>query len=221
MADVSSVSSTQATNIFSTTGNDELGKEEFLLLLTTQLQYQDPLDPMENSEFVAQLAQFSSVEQLTNIYDVLGENNEMTLSLHNTLLTSLIGKEIYFSSDELYVGDDGVSADVGFYLSASGNVEVQISDEEGNVVRTINSDALTAGDQVISWDGTNDQGEAVANGTYQVSVVYKQNGGEDTQLTAYMIGQVDGVQVADGDPVIYVGNQPVSPSLIISVYEKK
>lgn len=94
----------------STSSNDALGKEEFLQLLTTQMQYQDPLDPQDNSEYVAQLAQFSALEQMTNLNDTATTLSDTTSTISTSLLVAqasgLIGKEVTWtdSSDAVQTG---------------------------------------------------------------------------------------------------------------------
>ena len=83
-----------------------LGKDEFLQLMVTKLQNQDPLNPMEDEDYIAQLAQFSSLEQLTNISDGLDESNEWDYlqmqSINNVMAAGLIGKEVEASYDQVY-----------------------------------------------------------------------------------------------------------------------
>ena len=210
----------QAAKTPTTQGNGDLGKDEFLRLLTTQLKYQDPMEPMDNSEFVAQLSQFSSLEQLFNINETMGMGNDLSLAMNNTMMTSLIGKDIHFASDTLYQGDTGVSADIGFYLSNSGVVQVNILDENNQVVRSMNEGMLLGGEQQVSWDGKDDAGNVMAKGPYRVQVTYQSENGQESALTPYMVGHVSGLQVADGQPVLYVGDQAVSPSLIVAIFER-
>jgi len=95
----------------STSSNDALGKEEFLQLLVTQMQYQDPLDPQDNSEYVAQLAQFSALEQMTNLNDTATTLSETTSTISTSLLVAqasgLIGKEVTWtdSNDTVQTGE--------------------------------------------------------------------------------------------------------------------
>jgi len=77
-----------------------MGKDEFLKLFVTQMQYQDPLNPMDNTEFTAQLAQFSSLEQLTNLNSQMTDILTYENSLHNTISASLIGKNVTYSGDQ-------------------------------------------------------------------------------------------------------------------------
>ena len=85
-------------------GNNELGKEAFLQLLVTQMQYQDPLDPQDNSEYLAQLAQFSALEQMTNLNDAMKTVTDAVNTINTSILvgqaSSLIGQEIEWTNDK-------------------------------------------------------------------------------------------------------------------------
>ena len=106
--------------------NDALDKDAFLQLLVTQMQYQDPLDPQDNSEYVAQLAQFSSLEQMTNVYKSIEEVSQMVSNIDTSVLvgqlSSMIGKDIAWTQETETV-----------QLDASGKA---IVDADGNAVTT-------------------------------------------------------------------------------------
>ena len=109
------------------TGGATLGKEDFLKLLMTQLQYQDPLNPMDNQDFMAELAQFSSLEQLQNVNSNLQANFLLTQSLNNSLATNLIGKRVIALGSQVYLGRDS-GEEITFDLSAAaGSLTVSTS----------------------------------------------------------------------------------------------
>lgn len=107
-----------------------LGKEDFLNLFVTQMKYQNPLNPMDNTEFTAQLAQFSSLEQLTNINTQMTDLLSYQDSLHNTLTTSLIGRNVAFKGDEQGSGTvTGISFENDLtYLIINGQTKIRLSD---------------------------------------------------------------------------------------------
>ncbi|MCA9753657.1 MAG: flagellar hook assembly protein FlgD, partial [Gemmatimonadetes bacterium] len=119
----------------------ELGRDAFLKLLVGQLSHQDPMSPLQDQEFVAQLATFSSLEQLQNINDGIQASLLMNQSVNNSLATNLIGKEILASGGDVEVGESG---DVPFRvdLAQAADVKVEIVDSEGNVVRTLDKTGL-------------------------------------------------------------------------------
>ena len=121
-----------------TTGNSDLGKEAFLKLLVTQMQYQDPLDPQDNAEYIAQLAQFSSLEQMTNLNDTLDKVNTLVGNMDTSLLvgqtSNFIGKDIEWLNDkkELQTGTvTGVKIVDGQPYVLVDNIVLSISQIQG------------------------------------------------------------------------------------------
>ena len=111
----------------------ELGKDAFLRLLVTQLNYQDPLSPMQNEAFVAQLAEFSALEQMQNINrnleDSIQANFLLNKAMNNSLVTTLIGKDVVASTNRFTYDPEG-NIELGFQLSQPGkDVKVKIYDD--------------------------------------------------------------------------------------------
>jgi len=195
-----------------------LGKEMFLKLLVAQLTNQNPLNPMEDTEFLGQLAQYSSLEQLMNMNDTLNTNNELTISVHNAMMMDLIGKEIKIQSNVLHWSEDA-TVKISYYHTQGTDVSVQILDETGEVVRNMYVGTKPAGENLVTWDGKDDQGNSVPFGNYLVNVVSKTGDGAEVQLPTFLFGRVTSIQYAGGNPIPYLGNQPVNPSDIVAVYE--
>ena len=178
----------------------------------------DPLNPMENTEFLGQLSQYSSLEQLMNLNESFGTNNNLTASVYNSMMTNLIGKDVTVQGNVLHWSEDS-TARLSYY-SQGGDVTVEIADSNGLPVRTLNLGAQTVGEQMLSWDGKDDGGQTVPDGSYLVKVTTQVD--EETQvLPTYIIGRVTGVQYAGGSPVLYVGNQVVNPADIVAIYESQ
>ncbi|WP_449434281.1 flagellar hook assembly protein FlgD [Pseudomonas putida] len=150
----------------SKTGNDSLGKDAFLQLLVTQMQHQNPLDPQDNGEFVAQLAQFSSLEGITSLNDSV---NTITSSLGSSQAlqaSSLVGRSVVVQNDKAVV-DTAESFNAQFVVpQAISEAKVTIKDKDGNTVKTIEMGEQKAGYADFIWDGTNASGEKVDPGTY-------------------------------------------------------
>ncbi len=172
-----------------TTTSSVLGKDEFLELLIAELQNQDPLEPMNNQEYVAQMAQFSSLEQLQNLNATLADNVNYTMllsqTISNTMATSLIGKEITAECDTVGI-TSGSDANITFATAdyaASGTITV--SDADGTVVRTLHVDNLLSGDHSICWDGKDEYGNDVASGEYSYTVSLTDANGSSVTASTY------------------------------------
>src|SRR5262249_42742779 len=148
----------------------QLGKDQFLELLVTQLQHQDPLSPQDNTQFVAQLAQFSSLEQLQGLGNQMSSLNLLTSSLNNAQAVDLVGRNVVFQSNDMSVNDPAHAPSMAVELpsgSVSGSVEIR--DAQGSVVRTLSVPA-GEGRQSIAWDGKDEHGNLVPPGAYHIAV---------------------------------------------------
>ena len=200
---------------------NQLGKDDFLRLLVTQLQNQDPLNPLQGTEFVSQLAQFSSLEQLTNINSSLSQNIQsnqmMTQSIGNSLAATLVGKEVRASTNALqYSGTSTMS--LGYNLDSNANtVDVKILNESGAVVRTINGLSVDAGDHTFTWDGANDAGQQLGAGKYTFNVEATDAAGKSLTATPYLSGTVSAIRFrSDGTYFVIDGTEvPISDVLEI------
>ena len=151
----------------------QLGKDDFLRLLTVQLRYQDPLNPLENTEFIAQMAQFSSLEQLQNMNRSLEKNldadTQLQAAFRNNLATSLVGKSVEIPTWEIeYDGRNDASLAYRLDEGAS-RADLQILDARGKLVRRFELDPSSSYGS-ITWDGKSEEGREVPPGAYRVVV---------------------------------------------------
>jgi flagellar basal-body rod modification protein FlgD len=192
------------------TSSDTLGKDVFLNLLITQLRNQDPLEPMEGTEFVTQLAQFSELDELRKLTDGQSGLQNYMSSLNNFAAVSLLGKEVEFSGDQV-TWQQGTTAEIPFRLSSeAAQVKVLLYDAQGRLVRTINNGYMAAGNQKAYWNGTDDNGQALASGTYRCDVVAQDGAGQDISAELLQRGAVAEVAFKDGVPLVRIGDRWVS-----------
>lgn len=210
-------------NSVSGVSNSVLGKDDFLKLLVMQLRYQDPLNPMKGTEFAAQLAQFSSVEQLSNINTNLNNNLDanaiLTQSINNALAATFIGKQVRATTNSFqFSGTDSVR--VGYSLpSIADNVKVTITDSAGNTIRVMNNCGTSKGDNSVTWDGKDDQGNQVKSGQYKFKVEAKDNRGADLFPSQYVYGKVNGVRFRSDGTVFVIDGAEVTLSSILEIME--
>lgn len=200
---------------------DVMGREDFLLLLVTQLSNQDPLDPMDGQEFAAQLAQFSSLEQLIGIGDTLASNGELNgllaQSINSGVAAGLIGKEVEAEGNDLFVSD-GEASGIRYELGdAAVNLVIEIKNEADQVVRTIDLGARTQGEHEFNWDGKDADGNSVANGRYSVNVKATDASGESVSATTFMQGVAERVTFGPEGILIWIGQTSIPLGNINSV----
>ena len=199
----------------------ELGKEDFLRLLTTQLNHQDPLNPMDNTEFVAQLAQFSGLEQLMNMGEGMNQLAMAQAVSNGTTMVGFIGKEV------VYVGDgishtEGATEQLAVDLERDAErVTITVHDAEGNLVRTIEAGAQKGGVRDVTWDGKDNNGNDVQSGEYTFKVSAEDKDGGRVESSTRIRGVVTGVTYESGFPELLIGGQRVPVGQVVEVLENR
>jgi flagellar basal-body rod modification protein FlgD len=187
--------------------NNGLGRNDFLKLLVAQLKNQDPLNPQDNTQFVAQLAQFSSLEQAMSMnskLDLLATQNQ---GLQNTEITALVGKVASVKGSLVTSQGSGVAVPLSFTLNnASASTKVVISDQSGRVVRTLDLGARGAGLVRLNWDGRDDSGGVQPAGVYAISVQAKTEDGGSVSVLQQTSGVVKSVSFDKGFPELTLDN---------------
>ena len=186
-----------------------LGKDDFLKLLLAELQNQDPLNPADNTEFVAQLAQFSSLEQLTTMNSNLAQNLEynqsIAESINNSVTVNLIGKGVTAESNEFKM-DGSNSVQLTFELDRDITTgTVTIYDRDDLPVQVLSLDSSSMGLNAITWDGYTTLGVLARSGTYTYEVTAYDSVGSEVDVTEVTAGIVEGVTYRDGETYLDVG----------------
>ena len=194
-----------------------LGKDDFLKLLMAQLANQDPTQPMDDTAFVAQLAQFSQVEQLQNANTNLETLITAQASSNETSTAALVGTSVTYQTSAVSLTAGTNSVISGQLPSNAASVVALISDSSGNSVRTLNLGAQTAGPLNVTWDGKGDLGQSEPSGTYSVSFKATDASGNAVAVSTQGSGQVTGVSFAKGYPVLVVSGQQVALNNVIEV----
>lgn len=202
----SNAKSTSATKTGAAGGSDNSAEgiqNRFLSLLVTQLQNQDPLNPMDNAQMTTQMAQISTVSGLSQLnisLEGLLSSNTDTQTLQ---AAGLIGKNVLIAGNNLSLG--GGEASGGMNLSGDADsVTVAIKNAAGTTVKTLDLGAQKAGVRTISWDGNTDSGAAAPDGSYTFSVSANQ-GGKSIAATTLGIGTVSSVARGSGGVSINLG----------------
>jgi flagellar basal-body rod modification protein FlgD len=179
--------------------------DAFLKLLVTQLQYQNPLSPMDDKAFVAELAQFSSLEQLTEINTGIGGLTSLGKEQQMIGAVNFIGKTVEAKGTAISL-EEGKATAVSFTLPEdAATCLVNVLNSTGQIVRTVDLGATSAGQVEFKWDGKDYDGNAADNGQYQVAVTATKAEGEIMKVSTTMQGTVSGIQQVKGSYYLDIG----------------
>lgn len=179
-----------------TKSKNELGQEDFMELMVAQLRNQDPMQPMENGEFLAQIAQFSQVSGLQDLQKSFDELSTSLVSNQALQAASLVGRDVLAPTGLGVLAQGGsIRGDVEL-PTASPRVEVKVYDSAGQVVRTLELGSQASGSALFQWDGLRDDGTYAAPGTYLVSASAEFNGRNEA-VEANVVNRVNGVTLGN------------------------
>lgn len=225
MADVTGVSTGQQSSLAAATtatvptlpANQQLGETDFLNLLVTQLKNQDPLQPVDNQQFVAQLAQFSQLQQSTQQVTLLQQLITAQTANEQYSLLPLIGRQVDVAGSLIQLNSGPVTFNYSLAANAS-SVSVTIMNASNQAVRVLNLGAQSAGTQQVQWDGLDQNGIQVQPGTYRYAVSAVDNSGNTVAATTSSLITVSGIQPNAGQaPSLLAGDQVVDPSTILAI----
>ena len=192
------------TTVASAASSQVLTQDDFLQMLIAQLQNQDPLNPLSGTDFAAQLAQFSSLDQLTKINTQLSSLASTLSSTNNSQVVSLIGDEVVANGNSITVS--GASTTLAYNLSQNAQQgTIQIYDSNGTLVNTLTFGQQQSGNNTVNWDTSN-----VNSGTYTFKVSAVDSSGNAVSATTMMTGTVTGVTFQNGVPYLSVNGQNVA-----------
>lgn len=194
--------------------NSSLNENNFLTLMTTQLENQDPLNPMSSSDFAAELAQFSTATGVQSL-------NTAMSGLSGIQAANLVGHNVAVNGDTLLLGTSGTASGAFNLPSAAAAAIATITDATGRTVDTIKLGALGSGNQSFTWDGKLSDGSTAPQGTYLFNVAAVNAAGVALKVTPYTIVPVTGVALGGTNgPMLDVGDgvAPVALSAVQQVF---
>lgn len=208
-----------ASSATATASDAALGKQDFLTLLVAQLQNQDPLNPDDPTEFTAQLAQFSSLEQLFNLNDTMESVATSIANSDRMGALQTIGKEVAYESSTFdFSGDD---VEIGYNIDGTATKVSLYLQYNGSTIRIYDAEDLSEGSHYITFDGTTESGVVAPYGEYDIIVKATAADGTTVVVTPLVKSEVTGVDLegTDGGTLqTYAGE--VSYNSIIGVYDK-
>lgn len=206
LASAAGIGATDNSAVASSQGSNTLGKDDFLKLLMAQMGNQDPTAPTDSSAFVAQLAQFSSLEMQQTTNSDLENLLVGQASANQTAMTSYVGKDVDYTSNHIALAQGGTAVAHANLPTDADAATATILDGQGNVVRTMQLGSEKAGALTIPWDGLDDKGNVAPAGTYTVNVTAKDKAGASIIVSQSGTGHVTGISYDNGVASLEIDN---------------
>jgi len=194
----------------------DLGKDDFLNLLVAQLKNQDPLKPMDSSSFVAELAQFSQLEQSTNQSTLLQKGLDAQNANLQFSLLPLVGRDVSIQGSVIQLGTTPVTLD--YSLQDVASVKLSILNAANQVIRTGDLGRQAAGAQQVVWDGLDQNGTMMPPGTYTYAITALDAQNQAVPVITKSRVTVSGVRLEGGQPKLAVGEQTIDQGSIIEFF---
>jgi len=198
--------------------SNELGQDVFLELMITQMQNQNPLEPQSNSEFVAQLAQFSSVEGLDKLNDTTEDMSAMYQSSQALQASSMVGRQVTVATETAILSAGGFVQGAIELPASSSNVTMNVYNSAGELVASDSLGQRPAGDIAFAWNGQDDDDELLPAGTYRFEALASTADDEVVQLGTYLSANIDSVSI-NGNGVVSLNVAGVGPVSMSNVRE--
>ncbi len=201
------------------TASNKLDKQAFLLLLITELKNQNPLDPMDNKDFIAQLTQFSTLEQITNMTQSIQDFLALQKGALQAQSASLIGKYAVVQTNQIAV-KNGSAESIVFELDQAAPVVVRIYDSNGNLVKEATSGSLDAGAHAYVWDARDNSGLPVPDGTYSYTVSKINPDGSETEIGGVESGKIESVKFKNNQIYVYINSKEYPLASIVEILQE-
>lgn len=191
-------------------GNDKLDKDSFFKLMLAQMKNQDPTNPLKSHEMAAQLANFSSLEQMQNMNKTLEEMKNAQKPLEQFQALNFIGKAVGGDSSKIMRSKGDHDHELRFSLpNNAGEVQLHVKNADGEVVKNYSLKATKAGENQITWNGEDEKGTKLPAGDYQFSIEATGLDGQKMAVKTDFEGIITGIHTSPEGPILLVGNQAV------------
>ena len=213
---VSAVAAGSTSSVKSSSQSLAANFDNFLKLLTTQLQNQDPLAPMDANAFTSQLVQFASVEQAISTNTKLGELGKLIQTSSTASAMGMLGQQVTATTDKVGLAATG-GANIRYPLpEAAAKVQVTVLDEHGQAVRSI-AGAPAMGENLVRWDGTDSGAAHAPAGVYTVRIDALRADGTKIDATQFVSGTVQGIEPNGSELQLVVDGTGVPMSAVSTV----
>ena len=201
-------------------GNNQMDKDAFFKMMLAQMKHQDPTNPMQSHEMAAQLAQFTSLEQLNNIHQVLGDMAKKQEPVSNYQALNLIGKKISGDSSKLTRTAGDTKHDLNFELMGdAAKATITVKNADGGIVKKVEIGQLKKGANSLEWNGLGDDGMPARPGEYHMSIEARSDTGTKVYAKTSFDGRITGLNYTPEGPILIVGKQTIKLSDVKKIEE--
>ena len=209
-------SSKSGASLNSTAGNTLAGNfQTFLTLLTTQLQHQNPLDPLDTNQFTQQLVQFASVEQQLKTNDQLTSLVSLQQTAQSTQALGFVGKTAVVDGSTAALTNGSATWKLG--VPANSNVNISITSSTGQTVFTGNYAVNAGSNQPFIWDGKGTDGTQLPDGQYKLTATAVDSANNPVAVATQVSGMVNSVDLTQSPPLLSINGQTYTVSQIKSI----
>jgi flagellar basal-body rod modification protein FlgD len=209
----SSSSGSSGDSLSSTTGTTLAGNfQAFLTLLTTQLQNQNPLDPLDTNQFTQQLVEFASVEQQLKTNDSLSTLVSLQQTAQSTQALSFVGKNALVKGDTTALVNSRAAWELS--VPSASNVTINIANSSGQTVFTGTYAVNAGGSQPFVWNGTTTDGKQLPDGLYKLTATATDSSGKSVGVSTEVVGTVNSVDLTQSPPLLNINGQSYTVSQI-------
>ena len=203
------------TSSSSSSSTSTLSSSDYMTLFLAQLQNQDPTDPMQSYELAAQLAQFTTVQELSQATTNLGNLQQYSSDINNAQMSTLVGQDVTVQMNTMNVSS-GTPSELDYSLSSSATVTATIKDSNGNTIDTVNLGSESAGSHTVSWNGEDSSGNTVSDGAYTCTLTATASDGTTTTIPTTISGQVTSCNLGSTPPTYTLADGTVVPVSSVS-----
>jgi flagellar basal-body rod modification protein FlgD len=189
--------------------------QSFLQLLTTQLQNQNPLDPLDTNQFTQQLVEFAGVQQQLNTNDSLATLVSLQQTTQSTQALGFVGKNAIVTGNTAALTNSSATWQVN--VPTSSTVNITIANSTGQTVFSGNYDAAAGNNQPFTWNGQGNDGTQYPDGNYTLTATAKDQSGNNVAITTAIEGTVSAVDLTQSPPLLTIGGQKYTVSQIQSI----
>ena len=201
----------------STPNDKTLSQQDFLQLFIKQLQYQDPMNPMDSTQMLNQMTQINTVAALSTMTQSIKNMESYQASASSLQAVGLIGKKVEAKGNSLSIDGQGKVSEGTYQLAKAGRVFIQIFDASGNLVGVTDGGVKDTSKQTFTWDGKNPQGAQLPAGDYTFNVSAVDENNQTIQVTTSRVATVDGVSFENGVAYLKIGSSKVAINDIIAI----